>query len=247
MRRGQATLFIIAGIVLVSTVMLFVFYKDQISQTMVKTGLINKGALDVESDKVTQQMDTCLEGITGDAVLQVAMNGGYTMEPKEGFAYYSVNSQLTAPDIKKIEQSISDYAEQTIPFCVIGGQFNAKVQPKGTAKCTTKITDNKVQITATYPVGITLGEQSATVSDFTAEKDARLGLVYNIALNTIKSYLGKNGICLTCLDEEILNNEVKIDMYNSEDGNTFFVISDQKTKLNDKELVYIFAVKEETA
>ncbi len=225
MKRGQVTLLIIVGIILVAITALIITYKEQLSEELQKAGLIKKEALDTAAEKITQEINSCLEEITGDAIL-------YTASNNEGL-----------PELNEIEKGISDYIAEMIPFCVIGRDFGAKAEPAGDAKASIEITDDKITARAEFPVRVTLEGNSLTVTDFSAENDARLRLIYNIATEIAQTHEVRPGVCFSCLSKIGLENNLNIDVYNPEGATEIsFVISDQEKLINNKPLIFTFSL-----
>ncbi|MFH0752377.1 MAG: hypothetical protein V1914_02140 [archaeon] len=230
MKRGQATLFIILGIILVALIVLIAFYKDQFSESLQKTGLIKKEALDTEAEKITQEINNCLEDLTGEAILYVASNN-------EGL-----------PELKSIENSVSDYINQMIPFCILNNKFNTQVEAVGKAKTSTEITNNIIKIRVNYPVAVILEDSSTTITNFNAGKDTRIGLIHELAKEIEALHKEQPGICLSCLFEIGSKNNLKIDVYNPENTQeAHFVMTDEENLINNRPLIFTFIIKlEET-
>lgn len=244
MKRGQVTLFIMVGIMLVAIAFLLVFYKEQLSEQLVKAGIIKKGALEVEAGKVKLAIEGCLEELTGDAVLHVAANGGYVLEPEGDAAFYARDSQLTAPALEQVEGSVSDYIDRMIPFCIFGEAFDAQVEQSGNAQSTVKILEDKVEVTVDYPAMIVREGSSMTINGFTAEINARLGLLHKIAVEVADQHKGKAGTCFSCLFQRSIENDLKMDVYSPEEtADVYFIVEDKKVLVNNKPLVYTFAMQ----
>ncbi len=244
MKRGQATLFVIAGILIAAVAILSMAYKEQISQQLIKSGFIKKEALDIEADKIEQQIGNCLGTITGNAVLHVAENGGYLLKTSDNFAYYAKNDKLIAPAASQLEESISLYVSQMMPTCIVGESFNALVEPGGFAKTRTELSDDKIKVYVQYPIEISYEGSSVLRKDFSSENNMRIGRIYNIAVSIADQHKDKSGVCLSCLERTSTENSLKIDVYKpTQSEDTFFVITDKTTTINSKPLVYIFAMK----
>ncbi len=242
MKRGQATLLIVLGIVIAAIAVTLLFYRTQVSEGLMKAGIIKQEALDIEADKASQKMTSCLESITADAVLQVASNGGY-LETPNGETYYTKKDQLTAPTLKEVEQSVSSYVTQLAPFCFIGEQ-ELNIEPRGDAKATTTIAKESVFVTVEYPMLVLLGQDSKAINDFTVKQKTGLGKLYGIAVDIAKTHQGKHGICLNCKVKSSLNEQVKINIYNPEnDTDVSFLVTDKINPINGQPLVYAFAIK----
>lgn len=226
MKRGQVTLLIIVGVILVAITAIVITYRDQLSEELQKAGLVKKEALDIEAEKITQEINTCLEELTGDAVLYAAAN----------------NKGL--PELTEIEKSISYYMDQMIPFCVIGGEFDTQIEAAGNAKASAEITNEKTEVKVNYPIAVIFGDSSTTITNFNAEKNARIGLLYELAKGIETMHKGQTGVCFSCLFEIGFKNNLKIDIYNPEDAQeTQFVMTDEETLINNMPLIFTFTIK----
>ena len=237
MRRGQATLFIILGIVILSLTSLVIFYKDSISREFQDMGLIKKTALESKSDQVTSKMNLCLEGLVSDAAFYVAKNGGYAEESKEQ-SYYAQGGKLTARSKKNVEMALADYVSQLAQFCIFDENFGFSVTPRGGAKAVAQMSGGKIEILVDAPIQILDQGASAMVSDFSATANSRLELIYNTAVKIADQHKDKDSICLSCIYSDGKNNNLNIEVYNPPGTqDAFFTITDEETNM-----VYNFAI-----
>ena len=95
----------------------------------------------------------------------------------------------------------------------------------------------------TYPIKITKGESTSTIEDFKAEISIRFGIVYDSVEELMQEQLTSEGICLSCLLNISLENDLYVDLMDYDDETVLFIFIDENSKINNESLVWIFANK----
>lgn len=152
-KRGQLTLIIIIGIVILAVVVLILF-------------LVLKGdngedvrQLDIETryqeSQISQVLIDCLDNELIDAIMIIGIQGGYYNLPNQAFrsesaeiAYGYDKGSNTLVSINQIEEEISEYLKTAVLLCYEEDLFFEDVE------VSTEITENEVIVEMTYPIEV---------------------------------------------------------------------------------------------
>jgi hypothetical protein len=204
-KRGQVTIFIIIGIVILIIAFIGIMFGEQI------TGGIGR-LLSPEAEPLRLFIEQCAE-VTGDkAVLLAASQGGYIVPPErlrlsyDGFLppapspiqvpmwWYKGTSYV--PTKEQIEQQISDYVTENLPVCL--NDFNAFQQfdiiNKGNLTVKTEMRSSDVGITVNYPMTVKpkKGNNTIELNKFSVASKRKLGQLYELA-SSIMEFENNNG------------------------------------------------------
>lgn len=111
-KKGQATMFIIVGIIVVAIIVLVLTLRffSQPSQT---------APIIIEGTEGAAQLESCLEEAGGEAVYLLGKKGGYTdLNRSEGRAYYIDNGQILVPSLEDMASEIKNYVDANLGGCV---------------------------------------------------------------------------------------------------------------------------------
>ncbi len=239
-KRGQVTIFIIIAIIIIGAIGLYFSLRG---------GLTTSEPYSPQTEQIYLFVEECIEDTGRDAVYWIGQNGGYFFPPelstKTGIPYYYYNGRNYMPYKEEVEEEISKYVNEMLFFCtrnfVDFSEFNIS---EGEIKTNTQIQDNKVVLNVEYPINIKKGESTTRLRNFeNIEIPTRLGIVYNAVEKIIQDQLTHENICLSCISNIAEENDLAIDMTNTEEGLIFSVRDD--SPINEFPLEWIFANKYE--
>jgi hypothetical protein len=232
-KKGQVTIFIIIAVILVISILIIFLIRQQDFQSS-----------QIDSKPVELFIESCIEEEAYKIIEKVAEGGGYYFPPevstKTGITYYITNKNNLTPSKEYIENEISFYLEKKLFFCTQNfidfQDFNIT---QGEIKAKTRIENETVSLDIKYPLSIKKAENSAFLQDFKVEIPIRLGILHYSAQEFIKK--SQNAICLSCLLELSLTYDFYVDMLDHKEDTTIFIFKDEKSKINNKDLRYVFA------
>lgn len=167
MKKGQVTLFIIIGIVIV--IVAFLLMPHFLSMLNVQ----GSGSDSSPESYIT----SCLTQELGSGLFMLGAQGGY-------FAPYSTLSiagynftALTSsdvPSVNEIESQLSSYLDVTAKNCISDtGEFHGMtITAAGTVQANVSVYENDIIAMIHMPVSISTQDSQRTVSEFTAKIDA---------------------------------------------------------------------------
>ncbi|MEM4244799.1 MAG: hypothetical protein QXR60_01160 [Candidatus Nanoarchaeia archaeon] len=195
-KRGQLTVFIIIGVVLVIVVALLLYYKTNIF-------LVNPTAedLNIRLDDIREHIIRCTGKVGEPPIRQIGLQGGYLSTPPDTYRLYNdstisylcysmpgtpycVNRMLTRSDMEKQLSAAIDFGLQTC-VDVHGfqkfGSFDIITPKKWTVD--TRIGSDMVVVTVNYPVRLRSRRSDVEVSaqEFTTTFNYPLGYLYDVS------------------------------------------------------------------
>ena len=235
-KRGQITIFIIIAIVIIGIIGLYFLFDDELEKMFTtKTSSINTF------------VEECIENTGKDAIYQIGQNGGYYLTPKistpGGIPYY-YNEKNYMPSKKRIENQIALYLNEMLEFCTEDfsdfPEFNIS---SGEANSKVIIKDSEVILNVKYPISITKDKSTSIIENFEDIKiPVRLGIIYDSIEEIIKDQLNRENICLSCITDIALKNDLTVGITSLEEA-TIFTVQDKYSEINGVPLEWKFANK----
>jgi len=237
-KRGQVTIFIIIAIVIiVAGFLVFMFYPQL------------RGGFTSETDNINVFVEECIRDSGINVIYEVGKTGGYFFIPElstsTGIPYYYHGGKNYMPSKEEIETQISFYISQKLFFCTKNFvDFKDFEIISGDIKIKTRIFDNKVILDVEYPLRIKKGESISLLKNFkNIEIPVRLGIVYNSVFEIMEKQVGRQDICLSCILELSLENDLYIEMMDFDEETTIFIFRDENSELNNNFFELRFANK----
>lgn len=199
-KRGQITVFIVIGIVILFAVG-FVLYAATIQEKLRQ--------FTTKETEIEQFIGSCINDVSKEAIQRIGVTGGYldvpqeiqinprsylsfapNTEPKIPLWYYRGEQRI--PSRKSIEQQISRYVSSNINTCI--NDFAAfkdrfTVRSIGNITTETTIADTSVFVKVTYPVEAQ--EKSTGILSRTQPVgrsiDVKLGRIHDMAIDILRS------------------------------------------------------------
>ncbi|MEA3430227.1 MAG: hypothetical protein U9R08_03060 [Nanoarchaeota archaeon] len=225
-KRGQVTLFIVIGIIMLIAVGLFFVFR-QLS--------IPGPDMNVPDEVVPVKLfvEACLEDTLKDAIVLAGIQGGYTEIPedlavspfghlqvagpfKTPMWYYS--GVLRIPEIFEIEEQLNNYVNKNIELCIqnFTGIEALTVNILSEPKFSTQINKNDVSIVMNQDIEIVEGDERFEWNFFSTEADVKLSKAYEIAKQVMEKenenmFLETVTIDLMALDPEVPLTDFRFD------------------------------------
>lgn len=239
-KRGQITVFIILGVVLVVVfaLVLFLVYSKGTSQDQQATDVSRAPV-----DSVKLYVDNCLWKVTEEGAKFVAERGGYyalpeasTTDALKNAPYYVFEGVNLRPLKEQVERSLGRYVEENLQFCTqnfVSFPFTIEF---GKVKANPVLDVQQITMTVNFPVSVIVGDARTDLSEFQVSLDSPLGLMYAASEDLVNSALAFDGLCLDCLEEVSNKYDLEVDAVRTSPEEIFFILSKE-------ELVYRFAQK----
>jgi len=231
-KKSQVTIFIILGIIIVFIIGFLVLLKYTNFNAYFDNLNIEKFSVSPQIKNVNDFVIDCLELSGEEALYFIGQHGGYYNEKIQnynGIPYYLNEGKILVPEKGKIEIELSKYVNDALVICINNFEdfpnFNIT---KGTIKTKTIISDKEVSFNLDYPLTIKKQKAVYRLKSFDYKSPLRLGIIYNVSYSIINELAkNKSEICLSCLSDLTLKNEMHLIARSYDNNVTVYTIADQ--------------------
>ncbi len=195
-KRGQVTLFIIIGILIVASVILVLYLRGQLF-----FGPVTPENLNTKMIPIRDHVIKCMQEVSPQYIEKIGLQGGYLSTPTDtyrmwnnetvSYLCYNVKNQPNCYNrmLTKahMEQELQDALNLGLSQCIDMSKFQGKGYDIvwGTRKTSVEIGDDKIIVTVKMPITIKKDEVSITEQEFISNFNYPLGRLYNIAQDMI--------------------------------------------------------------
>lgn len=187
-KRGQVTIFIVLGLILLLSAGIFLYYASKSAEE------IKEIPETIDAGSLTEYAESCLEAVGEEVITKVAMQGGmyepvyYRIYENQSIEYWCygegtqqcVNAVISTDAIAdQILYGIREEIESCLNFQIFEEQ-GYKIT-KGVFEGTVIITDDAVEMQITYPLKVSKDKETTTVENFGAKIAVPLGELQSIA------------------------------------------------------------------
>ena len=240
MKRGQIAIFVIAAIILVAGIASFVYLRN----------VQKLGAVNPDIKPINSFIENCLKSTGEDAVIFIGQQGGYYNPPSlsiDNIPIYFYNNKSYFPSKEKIESEISLYIDEMLPFCTKNfkdfSDFQIEADPSA-VETKTAILKDKVRFEVNWLIIAKKAQSTYLLEKFSSETKSRLSIIYNLTENFMNEQMKEpSSICLSCLVELGIENNIYIGMEDYESNTVVFTLTDNQTLIKNQPYKFKFANK----
>ncbi len=220
-KRGQITVFVIIGILVILGFFIFFYLREK------TTFFSPEVVVPQEIAPIKRYVESCMQDIGEKAVIRLGMQSGYVEVPEEiamnpqayinvggpvKLPYWYLNGNDISPSLSTMQSQISEYVSENLKSCLKNfSDFDEFIiEEKGEIKTKTVIAEEEVVITTEYPLVIKnrKGDKITEWSLYTSSVPVRLKKIYRLAKGIMNAenkdmFLEKTTIDLMALDPEI--------------------------------------------
>jgi|SRR3989344_2276327 len=243
-KLGQITIFVVVAIVIVGIGTAVYFNKD------IENSLNQNSFSDVKTN-----LDSCLNELSKGAVIFVGENAGFYNLPEKysnnllpGLAYLMYENENLVPSKEAVEGEIASYIENSFDYCLDEEELTREgiAFTKSENNVKVFINEDNVLINLKTELSLTKNDRTDLISDFSAEvKNVRIPRILEISNGVVNSQIEDiSSICMSCIEEIAENNEVYVDVENTNDKDDFIVIiTDPSSLIDEESYEFKFAAK----
>ncbi|MDP3728501.1 MAG: hypothetical protein Q8R18_03535 [bacterium] len=189
-KRGQFTLFVVLGILIVLLIGLLFIFKDDI---LGFTGISKELSYPSEIQEVVEHVQECVDASAYEAVINIGYTGGYYTLPEQSYVadsyavpYYLYDGEDLTLSSEQLTSELNDYITALVNSCVNVEQFPEFTISTGEASADVDIEQNIVSVVVKYPLTVSVAESSYSLTDsYETFVEAKLGWVYGIATQIV--------------------------------------------------------------
>ena len=273
MKKGQITVFVIIGLILVVLVTLFSTFKDQIIEQTNKLELTKGLITSIEARKVQSEMADCAKNVAEAGVIIMGVQGGYAVLDSrvlhtdkqttqdfipyfgtlssyidentsyDGTAYSYFEGKNLVPAKKVMGQQLASFVTKNMEICK--KRYTDMDVAYGDVNTLAVVQDEKINLKLDVDVKIKKGNVESGFKSLNTDLPVRLGTLQNILSELIKKQIeiGGGQVCLTCISKT-LTTETDVQVKIYQvGGDVFFSLTDKKSKIGDYDYTFVSANK----
>ncbi|MBU1974291.1 MAG: hypothetical protein KKH52_02750, partial [Nanoarchaeota archaeon] len=200
-KKGQITVFIIIGIILLLALGLIIALKQEVIK------FESEEAIPTEKGKVESFLTSCLLDLGEEALDQIGLQGGYIdvplgiaedpdrhlkLSPMHVVPYWAYHESENIPSLEQIEQRINLYIEENLRDCLFSQEAFLSTYDlieKSDLTADTKSSDTKVVFNVHWDVEVRdkAGEVVSEVINHVAESKIKLKRVHQTAVRIVET------------------------------------------------------------
>jgi uncharacterized protein (UPF0333 family) len=256
MKRGQLTLFVILGLVLVMLVILAYVYRDVIMEQASGNEITETLSMNKETREVKNDMTNCIQSLAEIGTVLIGLQGGYTdvtrVEradtklaigdlPYNGTAYYYDRGVNRMPKIETMEKQLAYFIEENSAACQ--KKYEDMDVNYRSLSTIVKMGDDTLTIKADTDITITKEGKESKFSTINIELPVRLGKIHKVASNIVEEQMTRKTsqeICISCMADVATENGMRIDM-DYIGGDLFYMITDTKSTIGGNSYLFLMA------
>ena len=250
-KKGQITVIVLFGLtILIGFGFVFYLKNNGISQPQIE----KTTNLPFDISQIKLYIQNCIESTGKNALILIGKQSGYYELKKpylkyENFnlPYYLYNNIDFSPSIKDIEKEISKYVDNNLHLCI--NNFEDFKQQgfditNDKIKSTTNIGMNSISFDINFPITIKKENNIQRISNFNALLDnSNLYKIHKVSKEiTNLQYKEPNKLCLSCLYDLGIKNDLYIDVIEYSNNSLIFNIRDYNFSVT-KIYNFTFAIK----
>jgi hypothetical protein len=243
MKRGQLTLFLIIGLMLLGITAVAI-YISQIS--------VNEGPQKIDSDPLVFFVNDCVKKTLEEAIKMNSIKGGYYSVPENSVQYsflrvpyYWNKGNVSVPSVFILEKELSAYVEENSNFCINNFKSfeNQSYSFKyGKILSSVSINNKTVSVSVNQPIQISRAGNSVKINKFSAEVNYNYGEIHSFVKEILEEqkadpeYIPVSFISESCQQKGCFFETIAVDSQTT-------IISIIMNEDADNEFVYSFAAK----
>ncbi|HME87574.1 MAG TPA: Ig-like domain-containing protein [Candidatus Nanoarchaeia archaeon] len=243
-KRGQLTLFIIIGIILVFSTAVIIYLQQQVETAGFEGDELSAFSNEVQPVKLF--VDKCLADVAIPGIYYMGTQGGYISPPLESLLtessvipYYYNKGTNSIPTLAALENQLADHIEASLPICTDRfKQFPHEIT-EGEIRATVKILDQRILVKAFYPVTVKLLDGTEeTAENFALDIPIRMGHIYDVAKSVVERQVADP----EKLDLAYLSSfDVAVDVLPYDGSTNILAITDARSSVENVRYQFFFA------
>lgn len=258
MRKGQVTVFVIIGLVLVSLIALSIAFKEEIMEQASKIEITKVLTMSKEARTVQSDMENCLTELAEFGLAVMGLQGGYTTLgtrihhtettskmnylPYFGTAYLYYKGQNLVPTKEMMEKQLSNFMTTGIGMCE--KEYTGLEIDYGEVRVSTNIQEDEIKFSLDMDVKVKKGDRESGFKNAKAEVPVRLGTIRNVLDDIIDQQIkvSEEELCISCIARVAADNGMEVDIDRIGDD-IFYTVTDEQSEITGGAFIFLLANK----
>ena len=246
MKKGQITLFVIIGIIIIAVIGLGVYFRGSIIQDKATESLAERDVVEPEVQEVYNHIFDCAEETAKEGLVLIGLQGGYAQAPldsidieDEGISiaigYDQGENKL--PTLLTIQNELVSYVNTFAPTCVNLNLFEGFSFEEKDPSTSVRILEDAVVFEINYPVVAKKGDTTYNLDkSYKFSYPVRFRRIYEISQSIINNEKDAVSIDINYL----LDFGIDIDVLSYDEGQVIYLLTDDESKLDEIPYVFMF-------
>ncbi|MBD3252370.1 hypothetical protein GF386_01415 [Candidatus Pacearchaeota archaeon] len=245
-KRGQVTVFVVVGIVVVAAVGLGI-YLTSVSPGEEDRAYFESGEVASLMNNVKNSIFSCMEQNGRNALIVIGVQGGYYNPPQDYFdlgwaiiPYYYDKGRFLMPSDSVIEKELASYVDDNLGLCLDRLDFEGFDLDYESSRTTASIEQGQVTYTIDMPITVKRENKRMVLqlAENPVSVTSSLSEILEVADYITESHKeDPEMVCISCVADMAEERDLYVDMLDfDEESTTLVVISENRTS----EEPYIF-------
>ncbi len=237
MKKGQITLFVVLGIIILGLVSLILFYRESVISNLQQVGLLKGVSLPVDIENLKSNIQKCVDDTFISGLVVVGLNGGIIVPSRDYLStegstivYWNNYGKFNGPNLNEIKTELEDYMSAILPSCVNLDQYKKFKFNEVTPKATVNLGKDKSNVVVDYKLTINSANSSYNLfKPYASEAPVKFGRIYDAAKSIADFELKNPGkIDVTYL----LSTGLNVNVLTIDNETIVYVITDYNSKIS---------------
>ena len=203
MKKGQATIFIIIGIIIFIAIVL-VLSIPKITKRTIET---ERKVIPSQVEPIENFIEACIQDTAVTGLQLFGLTGGFPRNTGEDFITYYYENGIKIPQLNTLERNFEIFLQENVPEC-IGNSYNEYSLDKGIMISKVKFNPKNIIITTNYPITVARDDFKIQLNEFENNFNIRIGYITSINDLSITVLRDEPNLIYSIQDEfSILDNQ----------------------------------------
>ena len=235
MKKGQATIFIIIGIIIFIAIVL-VLSIPKITKRTIET---ERKVIPSQVEPIENFIEACIQDTAVTGLQLFGLTGGFPRNTGEDFITYYYENGIKIPQLNTLERNFEIFLQENVPEC-IGNSYNEYSLDKGIMISKVKFNPKNIIITTNYPIPVARDDFKIQLNEFENNFNIRIGYIYTISSKIVE----RTALNPSYIDIGYITsiNDLSITVLRDE-PNLIYSIQDEFSILDNQPYQFYFGIK----
>ncbi|MEK6809913.1 MAG: hypothetical protein AABY40_04515 [Nanoarchaeota archaeon] len=232
-RQGQVTIFVIAGIIILTLIGAILAFRT----TIIKEEIKQEEVAPLLSTSIQEYVESCIQKSGEEALLFVAQHGGYYQLPELAeqellLPYYFYGNKSHVVSREELEKQISRYMDDNLFFCIRNfAPFRKAGYEIKQEEVSTSITvlPERVVFDVTFPITVTQDALSKQLLFFSRNVQSRIGTMREVVTDFMaEQEKDATALCVSCLVNPAIEADMRTEITPVRNDTIKIILIDEK-------------------
>lgn len=217
-KRGQITIFVILGIIILAIIVFAIFLRSEILADMRVTEVKEISGLSLEAQNNANAINECLESLAYLSIINAGETAGFFDKETNTFEYSNTpvyvlfsGAQSFMPERSVLENNLANNLLIHASECVLNIDSRLKITSGKIEDVNVEVMEDKVAYNIEWPVRFESEDFSERLTHFNFDINVRLGAIHSVVDNFLNDQINEpTGICFSCLIDLAQRNNLFI-------------------------------------